>query len=201
MTIDPRQGAASLEQSFQKLTLTRTDHQLECLLCDKQFTGPEAQAQHLSSEKHKRKVLEKTEKEKTRDKVPSKGQQAEPLECLPCGKTFTGMQSKLDHLKSEKHLKKVQDENVIFVPKKEKNSPDEKPKSEELYCELCDKRFTGAQSQQEHLKSEKHLARVSGKGKGSSPPLHCAPCNKVFTGQESLLQHLNSRKHLNMVNA
>lgn len=195
MTIDPRQGAASLEQSFQKLTLTRTDHKLECHLCDKQFTGPEAQTQHLSSEKHKRKVLEKTENEKIQDKVPSKSEQAEPLKCLPCGKTFTGMQSKLEHLKCEKHLNKVKDGNVIFVPKKEK------PKSEALYCEVCDKRFTGAQSQEEHLKSEKHLARVSGEVKDSSPPLHCAPCNKVFTGQESLLQHLNSKKHLNMVNA
>ena len=157
-------------------------------------------------------MQEKKEKENIPEKVQSKehSKNVSPLECLTCGKTFTGAQSQQEHLSSEKHLKKVRDGEVLhdqspaegnkcIVPKTEENSQNEKPKSEDLYCEVCQKGFTGAQSQQEHLKSEKHLKRVSQYLEGSTPSLHCAPCNKVFSGQESLQQHLNSKKHLNMV--
>ena len=68
----------------------------------------------------------------------------------------------------------------------------ENRQARDLYCEVCQKSFTGEQSQLEHMKSEKHMRKVL-------PALECQPCQKVFSGPESLEEHLKSKKHLNMV--
>ena len=197
----------------------KSAEQLECLLCDKKFNGPESKTQHLLSEKHKKKVQEKKETVEPPNKVIEGAKSnatslQETLECLPCGKTFTGVQSKREHFESEKHLKKVRE---VTAPQGQyspvlKNAPktsaggdgvQEKSQSgkqneKDLYCEVCQKPFSGPQSKEEHLRSEKHLRKVSVAVLGSSP-LQCLPCNKVFSGQHSLDEHLRSKKHFKMI--
>ena len=152
----------------------------------------------------------------------SVGSQARDLYCEVCQKPFTGEQSKLEHMRSEKHKRKA--ERSAAAPPNTNTLGQFKQVSRELHCEFCQKWFTGAESKREHEQSQKHrrkvetfnteqLLKVSTPSKavaekershakecqGLVPALKCSPCRKVFSGQESLEEHLKSRKHLNIV--
>ena len=127
--------------------------ELECKICDKIFTGIKSKEEHLTSEKHQKKVLaqdcsvEKTKSDCLLLADPSKIAKAQTdtiLECKQCDKIFSGAESKEQHMKSEKHLKKASASNTQV-----------------LRCKTCDMSFTGKESEAEHLRSAKHLRKVA----------------------------------------
>ena len=90
-----------------------------CSPCDKTFTGRESEAEHVNSEKHLKRIRSNTENrqddtalrltasEKEKTKVVSD----ENLECKICCKSFTGIENKEEHLRSEKHQRKLMAQN------------------------------------------------------------------------------------------
>ena len=133
-----------------------------------------------------------------KEKISNASTKEEQLACVPCGKTFSGPESKAQHLESEKHKKKLlenQNDEVSKIRPSLKGK--EQQTSDDLFCVICQKPFTGLQSKQEHLKSEKHLKKVSQTAQGSTQKLECKLCDKIFSGKESLEEHLKSKKHLN----
>ena len=199
LILNDREPTESLERKFQQISLT----------AKKEDPSP-------SVEKKLPEGKSSTARETSKD--------IGDLYCKPCQKPFTGYQSKMEHLKSEKHKRKVEmSESAPQHTTTERDSPD-KQDSRELKCEVCQKSFTGVESMREHEQSEKHrrkvetgkvsppsntvdekqnsdkhLKKVSQARLGSVPALECKPCQKVFTGPESLAEHLKSKKHLNMV--
>ena len=176
---------------------------LYCEVCQKTFTGEQSQLEHMKSEKHLRKVGRSVAPENTNtlDKQVSM-----ELYCELCQKSFTGAESMREHEQSQKHRRKVEAlntedlncEKVVNVSAP-LNSVDEKQSSGAKECKLCQKTFSGQQSMEEHLNSQKHLKKLSQARLGSLRALECQPCKKVFSGQESLEEHLKSKKHLSMV--
>merc|ERR1711892_351111 len=77
------------------------------------------------------------------------------LECDLCQKSFSGVESKEEHLKSKKHLIKMSETSLeVIFPNKETNT-------NTLECKICDKIFSGIESKEEHLKSKKHLKKCN----------------------------------------
>ena len=110
-----------------------------------------------------------------------------------------------EHEQSEKHRRKVEILKAEYLPCDQLQSVkvftpsktvDDQESSRGKECLVCQKSFSGQQSMQEHLNSEKHLKKVS---RTLVAALECKPCKKVFSGQESLEEHLKSKKHLSLV--
>lgn len=132
------------------------------------------------------------------------------LSCEPCGKNFSGIESYTDHIKSKKHLNKI--ENI-------KDGLD----TQQLECVLCEKKFPGRESYLQHQVCKKHLKKVelsqvlqtigvspllstlaerSFKESPISAPadgIRCEICDISCTGIENYEQHITSRKHNNRV--
>ena len=127
------------------------------------------------------------------------------LECQICENSFSGIESKDDHFKSRKHLNKISGGSLqVKLPKNDilPRSSGEDSKTS-LFCNLCQKPFTGIESEAEHLKSKKHLNKVVEKAtqnniqpKKEENKLECKICDKIFSGVESKEAHLKSKKHL-----
>ena len=143
---------------------------LFCEVCQKPFTGEQSQQEHMKSEKHKRKVeMSASAPQNTKSESLDK-QIIGELCCKVCQKTFTGAQSMREHEQSEKHRRKVEalktlkTEDLNFVKQqllKNSNPSMTVDDKQSMECRVCQKSFTGEQSRQEHLKSEKHLKKVS----------------------------------------
>ena len=105
-----------------------------------------------------------------------------------------------EHEQSEKHRRKVESLKTDQLQLEKVSAPskavDDQKSSSGHECQVCQKSFSGQQSMQEHLNSEKHLKKVS---RTLVAALECEPCKKVFSGQESLEEHLKSKKHLSLV--
>ena len=176
--------------------------------------------EHEQSDKHRRKVetvknenlneslerkFQQINLSDTKKNNPSLSVKKEPsqdeagdLYCKICEKPFTGEQSRMEHMRSEKHRRKVETlNNCAKLVKVSATSADANRSANR--CEVCQKSFSGEKSMEEHLRSEKHLKKVSQARLGFVPALECKPCKKEFSGQESLEEHLKSKKHLNMV--
>ena len=143
---------------------------LFCEVCQKPFTGEQSQQEHMKSEKHRRKVeMSASAPQNTKSESLDKQITGE-LCCKVCQKTFTGAQSMREHEQSEKHRRKVEalktlkTEDLNFVKQqllKNSNPSMTVYDKQSMECRVCQKSFTGEQSRQEHLKSEKHLKKVS----------------------------------------
>ena len=185
----------------------------ECKLCEKSFTGIESQEEHIMSTKHKNNAtfkttqvfLPKVEEKHLEQSLNSEASVNEVLECKICQKSFSGIESKDDHFKSRKHLNKISEERLQVNLPKDKTLPRDsgEESATRLYCNLCEKPFTGIESEAEHMKSKKHLNKLAEKAhqnnilpKKEENNLECKICDKIFTGVESKEEHLKSKKHL-----
>ena len=146
------------------------------------------------------------------------------LECQICEKSFSGIESKDDHLRSKKHLNKVQENDNEPKMKMEKTNSINAVQANQtnvmqFECKLCEKSFTGIESQEEHLMStkhkknatfktapvflpkveEKHLEQSLNSEASVNEVLECKICQKSFSGIESKDDHFKSRKHLNKI--
>ena len=85
---------------------------------------------------------------------------ARKFDCKLCEKSFTGIESQTEHFKSKKHINKEAERNQQVVNLKEVRDIQEQinPADEKKFeCKICEKSFTGIESQQEHFLSKKHL--------------------------------------------
>jgi len=130
----------------------------------------------------------------------------EKLECEDCEKKFSGLESWEQHVKSEKHKKKV----VLRVSLTKNcgsgitnagNSA-----STSIECHNCGVFCNSQVTFEEHLKSKNHEKAVNARSNwirskeaGSTMKavqlLECLPCQKSFSGKESWEEHLKSSKH------
>jgi len=151
------------------------------------------------------------------------------LECLPCGKKFTGEASMQEHMRSEKHLKTV-NKSSLLVPlissqsHKSSSSDTSSDCLEFMFeCQPCGKKFNSIESKKQHDESSKHLKLISQglthqsdsftsqiltlcsiENKNSNNisgvgQIECNPCGKIFSGDVSLQEHLKSEKHLRII--
>jgi len=150
------------------------------------------------------------------------------LQCEACDKRFNGLESWEQHVRSEKHQKKV----LLRVPLTKISGPGvtNAPNStvaakslktvQHLQCLPCQKTFSGQESLDEHLKSSKHQKKVcpiipseSSKNANvkSAPVMSngtkveqeygCKFCQISCSGPASYQEHLASAKHLKKVTA
>ena len=187
------------------------ERKFECKQCEKSFTGIESQEEHFMSKKHKNNAAFKTTQvflpkveEKHLEQALNKSMN-EVFECKTCQKSFSGIESKDEHFKSRKHLNKISEERLQVNLPKDKTLPRDSgvESTTRLFCNLCEKPFTGIESEAEHMKSKKHLNKLAEKAhqnnilpKKEENKLECKICDKIFTGVESKEEHLKSKKHL-----
>ena len=129
----------------------------------------------------------------------------EKLECEDCEKKFSGIESWEQHIKSQKHQKKVL-LRVSLTKISSRSSvtlTSASSTSSVFECTICFISCNSQVSLEEHLKSKSHEKAVAASKNGvkttfdvkSVPKLECIPCQKTFSGQESLEEHLKSSKH------
>jgi len=205
----------------------------ECTVCDKVFSGPESQKEHLQSQKHLKQVSGKNVTNIKRTPIMTetvenniqvyKGKPQ--YDCELCQKTFTGVESQVEHFKSKNHTRKLAENSQQTASTKKdleviehkaartlENIPNQSQnlRNEGKYeCKICAKSFTGIESQQEHFKSSKHFKKLAEQNEnynknpeineGENQQFECTICEKSFTGIESKQEHLKSNKHLKKV--
>ena len=109
------QAAAASRNATNQSSLTIKESKLKCDVCNVPFTGPESQKQHNDSDKHRKKVSQMTNGfvADTQNQKPGL-QSAADLRCDICSMTFTGPESKKQHMDGERHKKKGQQSAQIF---------------------------------------------------------------------------------------
>jgi len=136
------QAAAGLKNSTNQSSL------LECDVCNMTFSGPESQKQHNDSDKHKKKISQMTNGFIAATKNQNPGiQSGVDLSCSICSMTFTGPESKKQHMDGERHKKNVQqtsdDQVSVF------------------WCKPCNITCTSKVSLTEHEASRNHAKMLA----------------------------------------
>ena len=145
-------------------TIQQKEVFLSCDICNMSFSGPESQKQHNDSEKHKKKASQMScgFVVITQNQKPHAPQQKEAsLSCNICSMTFTGPESKEQHLGGEKHKKKLQqklDEAKLKETSQQKTSVDQ---GSVLRCKPCNVICTSEVSLAEHMASRNHAKMIS----------------------------------------
>jgi len=116
--------------------------------------------------------------------------------CEPCGMTFTGVESRDQHVQSKRHLAKVEP----LPMNKASISSIQTVKDEVNSTITCQVKFSGVESREEHLRSKRHLAKVTNNTFGDQK-LSCDLCGVSFSGEESQGDHMRSKKHLAKVSS
>ncbi|CAL4126195.1 unnamed protein product [Meganyctiphanes norvegica] len=192
-----------------------------CDICNLEFSSRPIVDAHLSGSKHQRKVegkellrkLHQTESCFTQDEETGK------LTCLICFIELTSPQLLQAHLQGTKHQNKTSGETgsekrpADNEGQAEVKKPKSDPKDDKHYCDTCQAGCNSDAQWEAHLKSRKHLNKLTLAAGGVVEPSpakkrnpiagtekhFCDTCQAGCNSDAQWDVHVNSKKHLNKI--
>ncbi|XP_035221838.1 zinc finger protein 569-like [Stegodyphus dumicola] len=199
--------------------------EIECDVCDMDFTSVKSYEQHLKSKKHYKMLGKKETKEKYKKlnklKDDVNDDQDSEFSCDVCEKVFSDFSQYKAHMKGRGHSKNLKKlklkeklkevEGIVdkFVENEEDDNDEllEKPFA---HCTACQKSFSGPENYHQHLRSSAHDKKskqqaLLEKWKKDSPDVKsedneeeeyfCEVCGKFFSGPIPYATHMESAIH------